>query len=101
MSYRDKWTDEHGEDGLREKFAVYKCDDRLSEPSDTIDMYVKEDRIGVTGEFTFVLRPESDHAAWVAMNCYADCVEHRAPKLAEDIRTQLRRIKLHQDQSHD
>ncbi len=100
--YRDIWTHDHGADGLRDdKFAVYKYDDRHDEPSDTIDIYLKEDRIGTTGEFIFTLRPESDEAAWYALSLYAKSVEHRAPQLALDIRTKLRRIKVHQDFNHD
>lgn len=105
MSYRDIWTDEHGEDGLREKFSVYKtCDRDYIKAGFGIGeahLYAADALVGATGEFMFVLRPESDEAAWISVNCYADCVEHRSPKLAEDIRAQVRRIKLHQDQSHD
>ncbi len=100
MSYRDIWTDEHGRAGLRDKFSVYKTKDNRI-PQGGHDQYASDDRIGYDGEFVFVLRPESDKEAWISMNCYADCVEHRSPKLAEDLRAQLRRIKLHQDQSHD
>lgn len=87
------WTDEHGEDGLRHKFDVYKPRDRCSNdrliPSNA---YNQEDRIGADGEFVFVLRPETDKEAWFVLDEYASRVRPRSPQLAEDIQRELRRI---------
>lgn len=79
MSER-RWTGEHGKDGLRDKFAVYKGA-RL---------------IGQDGEFVFVLRPETDREAWMALDSYAGHVRQRAPQLATDIRARLADIQKEQ-----
>ena len=97
MSYRDQWTDEHGADGLRAKFVVYKRSDRVTNGPCLADVFHAEERIGEDGEFIFVLRPESDHEAWVALGVYAHQVEGRAPQLAHDIRTHLERIYQNQE----
>lgn len=99
-----QWTDKHGEDGLRAKFIIFKPRDELAptgsryereslsaEPS--IVMFDKTDAVGADGEFVFVLRPETDFAAYSALWDYADATAHRAPKLAADIREQLERIR--------
>lgn len=105
MSAR-KWTDEHGEDGLRRKFDVYKPKDEVSDfvyasyrggnaEIDDAAIYYKQDRLGADGEFIFVLRPETDETAWWALMLYANQsdVQSRSPQLAEDIRRELRRIR--------
>jgi hypothetical protein len=103
-NYRDKWTTEHGADGLRAKFSVYKTSDRDQYIADEMpyellgkDTYPQEARLGGDGEFIFVLRPESDAAAWLALREYAHEVEHRAPQLAADIRRELERIHKNQE----
>lgn len=86
-----KWTEDHGEDGLRHKFDVYKP--RHGERLDNGDMaYPASERLGADGEFFLVLCPECDHAAWLALQHYAEAVRYRAPRLAADIETQLARI---------
>ncbi len=90
-----QWTDNHGEDGLRAKFAVYKPKDRLMallNPAADIHSYLGAHEIGADGEFVFVMRPETDEAAYYALLQYADACEYRAPKLAADIRSRLRSI---------
>lgn len=95
MSHRDQWTDEHGADGLRAKFAVFKPADarRLL----TAVVVPEAALIGEDGEFIFVLRPESDYAAWIALGVYAHQVTDRSPQLAADIRDQLDRIYQNQE----
>lgn len=90
MSYRKSWTDDHGGDGLRPKFRVYKPRDgvRLAQAT----AVPNESHIGEDGEFIFVLRPESDLAAWLALRVYAREVRLRSPQLADDIDGQLDRI---------
>lgn len=91
------WTDEHGEDGLRRKFDVYKHRDRWANDEITYrNMYYEDDRIGADGEFVFVLRPETDREAWLALRKYAIGVRHRAPQLGIDIGAELLRISLDQ-----
>lgn len=88
-----RWTEEHGEDGLRDKFSVYKTKDITpSGKYPDLGTVVFEDRIGADGEFIFVLRPETDCAAWGALADYAKRVRSRAPKLASDIERELLRI---------
>lgn len=88
------WTDDHGEDGLRRKFDVYKPrDGRCYTRGSGRTSYPDDKRIGADGEFIFVLRPETDEAAFFAMSEYAHEVEHRAPQLAKDIWVELRRIR--------
>jgi len=100
VSYRDQWIDEHGADGLRAKFAVYKTADRIQWDAlgeSYRDEFASSKRIGEDGEFVFVLRPESDHGAWVALGVYAHQVEARSPQLAAGIRAQLQRIFENQE----
>lgn len=87
-----KWTDEHGEDGLRDKFAVYKSADVTSSGRANYDAYHQAARVGADGEFVFVLRPETDWAAFYALTPYAAEVRERAPQLAYDIDIHLLRI---------
>jgi hypothetical protein len=84
-----RWTKDHGADGLRLKFHVYKARDRSSSYP---DVHPTESRIGWDGEFVFVLRPETDEAAWDTLFDYANYVRHRAPQLYDDIMAQLSRI---------
>lgn len=94
-----RWTDDHGADGVRRKFDVYKprdgqvvdCDNRF----DAGTVYLHEDRIGADGEFVVVLRPETDEAACMALREYALEVIWRAPQFAADIITKLEEIETH------
>lgn len=91
---RQEWSENHGAAGLRSKFAVYALRERghgLQPAKDMLD----------PGEFVFVLRPECDRDAWLALHGYADTVAERAPQLAEDIRAKLRTIELHQERLTD
>ncbi len=91
-AHRRRWSDDHGKLGLRDKFSVYKTKDRARLPNETRDSYRPSARIGGPGpddEFVFVLRPETDRAAWVALDEYASRVYSRDPKLAYDIRERL------------
>jgi hypothetical protein len=102
--YRKRWTVEHGEDGLRPKFAVYKRADRFDPDGvravrridGPVDAFTRRARIGEGGEFVFVLRPHSDEAAWTALLRYAELVRARAPRLAADIEERLRDIYVDQ-----
>lgn len=90
------WTDDHGEPGLRRKFDVYKTSDGF--PPLPISLpntrgYPYSARLGADGEFVFVLRPETDAAAWLALREYAHEVLRRDPALAADIRAELARIR--------
>lgn len=87
-----RWTKEHGADGLRDKFSVYKTKDRQRSVILGDHVYRAQDRLP-DDEFVFTMRPETDAEAWRALHLYADVVEHRQPKLAEDIRTELDRIE--------
>lgn len=87
-----RWTNDHGPDGLRDKFSVYKSRERLLGPRQAVDMYSATARIGADGEFVLVLRPETDIAAWLALREYAHLVQFRAPQLTQDIRRELARI---------
>ena len=95
------WTDEHGADGLRDKFHTYKPKDVVVVKGSTCPAYKPGSRLGADGEFVFVLRPEYDLAAWLALREYAHEVEHRAPQLAADIREMLRIIRIRNDQATD
>lgn len=99
-----QWTDKHGEDGLRAKFVVFKPRDgyhstfyggieRGHEPGVTFPAAAE---IGADGEFVFVLRPETDEAAYHSLLEYARAVQDRAPRLAADIRSRLRQIHCSQ-----
>lgn len=90
-----RWTEEHGADGLRRKFDVYKSADEICDdpsPRNSMAKYPVTARIGADGEFIMVLRPETDQAAFGALAHYANAVRDRSPKLAEDIDAQLDRI---------
>lgn len=97
-----RWTTAYSADGLRDKFSVYKTahakvtgvTDIFDEFCPTGHFYAARDRVGADGEFVFVLRPETDKAAWEALNIYASAVRHSAPKLGDDINAHLRRIYL-------
>lgn len=90
---RTRWTDDHGVDGLRDKFRVYHAGHvEGSGLHPGYDMFASHTRIGATGEFVFVLRPESDEAAYHALRDYVSLVAWRAPQLSEDIARELDRI---------
>lgn len=72
------WTENHGADELYDKFRVIRV--RTGEE--------------ITGEFVFVLRPETDAVACVALATYAQAVEWRSPNLAAQIRARLEAISL-------
>ncbi len=95
--HRTQWSEDHGADGLRGKFSVYKTANGCQAPDSNVVSYDARERIGADDEFIFVLRPESDEAAWQALNLYAQVAQRRAPKLAYDIRTQLTRIYRNQE----
>lgn len=86
-----RWTDDHGADGLRAKFRVYK-------PRDAVELAVStvvpaHAHIGDDGEFIFVLRPETDLAAYMALREYVAVVSDSRPQLASDMRDELNRIQ--------
>lgn len=70
------WTDAHGPDRLYDKFEVI----RVKTGERIVD------------EFVFVLRPESDRSACVALLAYAEAVRHRSPHLAEQISERVKAI---------
>jgi hypothetical protein len=75
-----RWNEDHGPDGLYDKFEVRP----RRHPERTL---------GADGEFVFVLRPERDRAAWVALREYAHEVEYRSPNLARQLREHVDRIE--------
>jgi hypothetical protein len=92
------WNDEHGPDRLYDKFTVVPTKhvwhgDPLTEEK----VFDSQSRLGEDGEFVFVLRPERDLAAWIALMAYARSVEHRAPNLAEQIETKLIEIQAREN----
>lgn len=93
------WEDpEFDDEGLRRAYDVYKPRD--GRPHSSISgevVYPDDKRIGADGEFIFVLRPESDLAAWLALRDYAQRVQYPAPQLAADIRAELHRIRVVND----
>lgn len=106
-AHRTQWSDEHGDDGLRDKFSVYKTADATHDiyvdTSTTLDVFDSDGRVGTSAprspsdEFVFVLRPESDEAAWLALQEYAARVTKRSPLLAHQLREQLVRIYRNQE----
>lgn len=89
-------------DGLYDKYRVYKEPHDVDEhpvpadgpryttnktyaPGKPIEAYMEEVR-----EFVFVLKPDSDPHARVAMAAYAESVQGEKPMLAEDLRSVLR-----------
>lgn len=89
---RTRWTNDRGADGLRDKFHVYSAADAMPWHQGEFTGYSTDRRLGATGEFVFVLRPESDEAAYWALREYAIGMKHRSPRLAKDIHAQLDRI---------
>lgn len=81
---RTRWTDDHGNAPLGSKFHVYCAGDQHVTPAGN-SIYDPEKRLGATGEFVFVLRPESDKEAYRALRDYAHYVRDRAPQLSRDI----------------
>lgn len=71
------WVSGHGPDELYAKFEVIRVKTGES---------IGED------EFVFVLRPERDEAAWVALRSYAWAVHGRSPKLSAAITERLNAI---------
>lgn len=78
-AWRTEWTNEHGEDGLRQKFTVIQ-----NSTGETITG---------TEELVFVMRPESDKSAWRCLRDYALMVRRRAPKLSDDLIDRLKEIE--------
>ncbi len=99
MNFRNRWTHDHGADGLRSRFAVYKKADRTAHACHVYggtDLLPTRARVGEDGEFVFVMRPHSDEAAWTALLRYAELVRARAPQLAADIEERLQAIYVEQ-----
>lgn len=72
------WTHDHGPDELYDKYTV------MSNRSREV--------ITGTNEFIFVLRPEFDEAACLALFAYAGAVEERSPNLAKEVREKVQGI---------
>lgn len=91
-------------DGLYDKYRVIKTDDldqlaKLAEQSGQIGKYAAEtvkwvEMVSISGmndqgidgsQFVFVLRPDKDYHALVALNCYAASVAGYNKELSEDI----------------
>lgn len=72
-----RWTTDHGPDTYRQKFNIIqkKTGLDLSE-----------------GEFTFVLRPETDPAAFQALEHYCRITDHQYSTRNAHIREELNRI---------
>lgn len=90
-----RWTNNHGVNGLRDKFRVYKgrdCALDFSRDPQGTHCYMPEHRLGADGELLFVLRPETDKLAWDALCVYFSAVRTRDPQLADQIRAELDRI---------
>lgn len=93
-----RWNEEHGPDRLYDKFVVVPTKHvRQGDPLRDEHVYPDEARLGADGEFVFVLRPERDRSAWIALHAYANDVMHRAPNLAEEIRAKLEEIFERED----
>lgn len=90
-----RWTNDHGADGVRRKFDVYKPAHALMGYGPDMAAYLQSDRIGADGEFVVVLRPETDLAAWLALREYAHEVGACAPQFARDIIAKLDEIEAH------
>jgi hypothetical protein len=88
-----KWTEDHGAPGLRRKFDVYKPAGAYDTPNPELVAYTRSARLGADGEFVFVLRPETDACAWLALREYAHEVVQRDPELARDIKRELARVR--------
>jgi hypothetical protein len=78
-------------DGLYFKYRVFRePDDVIDHPVgvDTLyfDINGKEQWLIEVPEFTFVLKPDSDHHARVAVAAYAESVAREKPRLAEDLK---------------
>lgn len=86
-----KWTDDHGDDGLRNKFVVYKPRDATTLAQ--ADVIQHDKKLGADGEFIFVLRPETDRVAVLALTYYVEYIAASLPKLADEIMTELERIE--------
>lgn len=77
--WRTQWSEDHGEDGLRDKFTVVHNN--------------SGETISGTDELVVVLRPESDRSACEALKVYALIASRRAPKFAEELHRRLREIE--------
>lgn len=77
--WRTQWSNEHGEDGLRQKFTV-------------IQNSTGQEITG-TDELVIVLRPESDKSAWRCLRDYALMVRRRSPQLSNDLIDRLKEIE--------
>lgn len=87
-----RWTRDHGRDELYDKFVVAKRKDiRILTGAGCV--VPNDKRIGADGEFVFVLRPETDFAAWLALVVYAGAMRTGGyPNLAREIDAQCDRI---------
>lgn len=77
--WRTRWSNEHGEDGLRQKFTV-------------IQNSTGQEITG-TDELVIVLRPEGDKSAWRCLRDYALMVRRRSPQLSNDLIDRLKEIE--------
>jgi hypothetical protein len=82
-------------DGLYNKYRVFREPENVEEhPTDLEAIY--QDSDGATRfseevrEFVFVLKPDSDRHARIAIAAYAESVDLEKPQLAEDLREILR-----------
>lgn len=81
-------------DGLYDKYRVFREPDNVEEHPVGMDAYYtnsqgREDRLEEVREFVFVLKPDSDHHARVALAAYAASVEIDKPQLAQDLKEVL------------
>lgn len=81
-------------DGLYDKYRVFREPEDTDEHPVGMDAYYtnsqgREDRMEEVREFVFVLKPDSDHHARVALAAYAASVQLDKPQLAMDLREVL------------
>lgn len=90
MEHAERLAAEHGE------FTVFKTKD--TQPSEELpgpDGWLcgpDDERLGTDGEFIFVLRPEYDWEAFIALRAYAQLVRQRSPHLADQLDERLNAI---------
>lgn len=82
-------------DGLYEKYRVFKEPEAEEHPVGVIATW-HDGRFNYRGpleeimdSFVFVLKPDTDHHARVALAAYAESVSREKPKLANDLRLVL------------
>jgi hypothetical protein len=81
-------------DSLYEKYRVFKEPDNVkSHPTPILATYEDHHRkikdVEEIEEFVFVLKPNTDEHALLALKVYAELVERDFPHLAEDLRLAL------------